>query len=304
MLEVTAKYCRISTNDRLRIINRRTDIMKKIWAIALAGVLAASLTACGSGSSASTETTQAATQVQTQETTTEAETTVEETTAAETEEALEEGVMSYDEYMAAELDSEVTVVTYVQTHTSWWQGKVTIYGQSPAGATFIYDMDCTEEEAAKLVPGTKIKVTGYKSEWSGEIEITDATFEIQEGSWIAEAEDVTAMLGTEELSAHMNELVAFKGLTVEPSTDKDGNEVAYLYKWDGSGSEGDDVYFNVSDENGEIYQFLVRSYITPKDTDVYKTALTLEVGDELDMEGFLYWYEGPNPHITSITKVE
>ena len=304
MLEVTAKYCRISTNDRLRIINRRTDIMKKIWAIALAGVLAASLTACGSGSSASTETTQAAAQAQTQETTTEAETTVEETTAAETEEALEEGVMSYDEYMAAELDSEVTVVTYVQTHTSWWQGKVTIYGQSPAGATFIYDMDCTEEEAAKLVPGTKIKVTGYKSEWSGEIEIIDATFEIQEGSWIAKAEDVTAMLGTEELSAHMNELVAFKGLTVEPSTDKDGNEVAYLYKWDGSGSEGDDVYFNVSDENGEIYQFLVRSYITPKDTDVYKAAQTLEVGDELDMEGFLYWYEGPNPHITSITKVE
>ena len=25
------------------------------------------------------------------------------------------------------------------------------------------------------------------------------------------------------------------------------------------------------------------------------------VGDVIDMEGFLYWYEGVNPHITSVT---
>ena len=279
--------------------------MKKILAMVLAGMMVMSLTACGSGSSTTTTTAAETTAAET----TAAETTAEETTAAETTAAVaeteptEEGVMTYEEYMAAELDTEVTVITFVQTHTSWWQGKVTIYGQSPAGAIFIYDMDCSEEDAAKLVPGTRIKVTGYKSEWSGEVEITDATFEIEEGSWIAEAEDVTSLLGTEELSAHMNQFVAFKGLTVEPYTDKDGNEVAFVYKWDGSGSEGDDVYFNVADENGEVYQFLVRSYITPQDTDVYKMAQTLEIGDELDMEGFLYWYEGPNPHITSITKV-
>ncbi len=294
------------------IVDRREQeeifIMKKMLAMVLAAGMLVSLTACGSGSSATTQTTaaetaQETTQAETQEQTTAAETT-QAATQAETTETLEEGVMSHEEYMAAEVDSEVTVVTYVQTHTSWWQGKVTVYGQSPAGATFIYDMECSEEDAEKLVPGTKLKVTGYKSEWSGEIEITDATFEIQEGSWIAEAEDVTALLGTEELAAHMNELVSFKGLTVEPYKDKDGNDAAFVYKWDGSGSEGDDVYFNVSDENGEIYQFLVRSYITPKDTDVYKAAQSLEIGDELDMEGFLYWYEGPNPHITSITKVE
>ena len=27
----------------------------------------------------------------------------------------------------------------------------------------------------------------------------------------------------------------------------------------------------------------------------------LQIGDVIDMEGFLYWYEGVNPHITSVT---
>ena len=28
---------------------------------------------------------------------------------------------------------------------------------------------------------------------------------------------------------------------------------------------------------------------------------SLKVGDVVDMEGFLYWYQGVNPHITSVT---
>ena len=99
----------------------------------------------------------------------------------------------------------------------------------------------------------------------------------------------------------MNELVSFKGLTIVASTDQESNEAPILYKWDGSGKEGDDVYFNVS-KDGKTYTFLVRSYLTGPDTDVYKTAQTLEVGDTIDCEGFLYWYDGVNPHITSITK--
>ena len=52
-------------------------------------------------------------------------------------------------------------------------------------------MACSEEDYAKLTPGTKIKVTGYKAEWSGEVEIIDATFEIMEGNYVASARDVT-----------------------------------------------------------------------------------------------------------------
>ena len=39
--------------------------------------------------------------------------------------------------------------------------------------------------------------------------------------------------------------------------------------------------------------------------DVYKRQVqSLEIGQTVDMEGFLYWYEGVNPHITSLTVVK
>ena len=42
-------------------------------------------------------------------------------------------------------------------------------------------------------------------------------------------------------------------------------------------------------------------YLCGSDTDVYKAVENLKVGDVVDMQGFLYWYEGANPHITSVT---
>ena len=211
--------------------------------------------------------------------------------------------MSHADYVAADNETEVVVETYVQAHQSWWDNKVTVYCQSPDGAYFLYELACSEEDAAKLVPGTKIRVTGYKSEWSGEVEIIDATFQIEDDgdTFIAEPLDVTEMLGSDELIDHQNQLVSFKGMTVEAAgQDADGNDVAFLYNWDGSGSEGDDLYFNVS-SNGETYTFLVESYLCDKDSDVYKAVKNLQIGDTIDAEGFLYWYEGVNPHITAIT---
>ena len=54
--------------------------------------------------------------------------------------AKSEGVMTYAEYEAAALDSPVTVETYVQGKTSWWENKGTLYTQDGDGAYFIYDM--------------------------------------------------------------------------------------------------------------------------------------------------------------------
>ena len=211
-----------------------------------------------------------------------------------------EGVMTYAEYVAAPLDSQVVIETYVQAKQSWWDNKATVYTQDKDGAYFLYDMACSEADYAKLTPGTKIKVTGYKGEWSGEVEVMDATFEILEGNYVAAAEDVTALLGKEELINHQNKFVSFKGMTVEAAgKDAGGNDVAYLYKWDGSGQDGDDLYFNVS-LNGTTYTFTVESYLCDNTTDVYKAVKELKIGDKIDMEGFLYWYEGVNPHITSV----
>ena len=240
--------------------------MKKLFALCLALTLVLSLAGCGNSASNDTD-------------------------------AKSEGVMTYAEYVAADLESQVVVETYVQAKQSWWDNKATVYTQDKDGAYFLYNMACSEEDYAKLVPGTKIKVTGYKSEWSGEVEIVDATFEIEDGSYIAEAFDATSLLGTDELINHQNQFVSFKGMTVEAVND---NGDAFMYNWDGSGEDGNDLYFNVS-LNGQTYTFTVESYLCDNTTDVYAAVKNLQVGDKIDMEGFLYWYEGVNPHITSVT---
>ena len=205
--------------------------------------------------------------------------------------AKSEGTMTYAEYDAAAIETQVVVEGYVQAKQSWWDNTATVYLQDGDGAYFVYGMACSEEDYAKIPTGTKIKVTGYKAEWSGEVEIIDATFEILEGNYVAEAEDVTSLLANEaELIKKQNMFVAFKGMTVES---------APIYKWDGSGQDGDDLYFDVS-VNGNTYTFTVESYLTDGSTEVYKAVKNLKVGDVVDMEGFLYWYEGVNPHITGV----
>ena len=205
-------------------------------------------------------------------------------------EAEEVVVMTYAEYAAAALDSEVVIDAYVQGKQSWWDNKATVYTQDEDGAYFLYEMACSEEDYAKLEKGTHIKVHGYKAEWSGEVEIVDATFEIIEGSYIPEALDATALLGTDELIAHQNKVVTFKGMTVEKISFK--NE-----------QPGDDIYVTLS-KDGESYSFCVEYYLTNTETDVYKTVCELEAGDVIDVEGFLYWYNGANTHITAVTVAE
>ena len=246
------------------------------------------------------------------ETATEAVEAVEET-AAETVEAAEEAVteaseaaegaaavlMNHAEFAAAEKDTPVIVETYVQAKQSWWQDKATIYTQAKDGAYFIYELPISQEDYDALVPGTKIRVSGYKTEWSGEVEIVDATYEVLEAEpYIAEAVDVTALLGTDELAAHQNEKVAFKGMTVEAY-----NEAGDAFEYKNAADKTDDLYFKVS-KDGQTYDFCVEFYLCGADTDVYKAVTELQVGDVIDLEGFLYWYNGANPHITAVTPAQ
>ena len=257
--------------------------MKKLIAMLLALSMVLAFTACAKTETAP-ETTAAPV-----ETTAAAETEAPVETEAATETEAAAAVMTHEEYMAAELDSAVTIETYVQATQSWWDNKITVYCQSPDGAYFLYELACTEEDAAKLVPGTKILVNGFKGEWAGEVEVMDGTFEfVEDGdTFIAEALDVTELLGTDELIAHQNELVAFNGLTVE----------SIEYK---NGEPGDDIYVTLN-YNGASYSFCVEVYLTGTDSDVYTTVGTLNVGDVVNVEGFLYWYEGVNTHITAIS---
>ena len=243
--------------------------MKKLIAMLLALVTICSLVGCANTDAGNNTTTAA---------------TTEATSAAS-------DAMSYDEYMAAEMNAEVVIETYVQATQSWWEDKITVYCQSPDGAYFLYELACSEEDAAKLTKGTKIKVTGTKGAWAGEVEIMDAKFEFVESeAWVAEATDVTDLLGKDELIKHQNKFVTFKGLTV--------SKVEYK-----NGEPGDDIYVTVA-KDGASYSFCVERYLTGPDTEVYKAVGELKAGDVVDVEGFIYWYEGVNTHITAVSAAE
>ncbi len=242
--------------------------MKKIVFIFLALVMMFSLVACDGGADTSKD--------------------VSGDVSADTSVSFPAEPMTYAEYIAAPVDAPVYVETYVQGHQSWWDNKITVYCQSQDGGIFLYELACTEEDAAKLTKGTKIAVKGYKATFNGEVEIVDGTFTFVEGgdTFVAEALDVTNLLGTEDMEKHQNEFVSFKGMTV--------NKIEYK-----NGEPGDDIYVTL-DKDGKSYSFCVEIYLTGKDSDVYTTVGTLEAGDVVDVEAFLYWYEGMNPHITSV----
>ena len=244
--------------------------MKKIICLALVLVMALAIVACG------------------EPTTTDPTTSTTQPDAVKPAEA-----MNWSEYVAAEKGSKVVIEAYVQGHQSWWNNQISVYAQDENGGYFLYNFPCSEETAAQLVPGTKIRVYGFKTEWSGEIEIvTDemepdyAKIEIIEGNYVAEPVDVTAKLGTDELVNYQNMLVKFVGLEF----------VSASYKNDG----GDDIYVTVK-YNGVEYSFCVEVYLTGTSTEVYQKVATLNAGDIIDVEGFAYWYNGINTHITNIT---
>ena len=203
--------------------------------------------------------------------------------------AKSEGTMTYAEYAAAEIDDNVVIEGFVQGKQSWWDNKGTFYLQDGTGAYFVYELGCTEEEYNKMTVGTKLKITGVKAEWGGEVEIIDATFEILEGTWIAEPKDLTSVIANEEeLIKYQNMLAKFTDMTVK--------EISYK-----NGEPGDDIYVTLT-KDGVDYGFCVEVYLTGTETSVYTMVGALTAGDVVDVEGFLYWYSGMNPHITKITK--
>ena len=283
--------------------------MKKYLALILALAMVFALAACGQSAKPAATEAPAASEAPAAEEAAPAEEPAAEEPAAEeaapaeepaAEEAAEEAPaevapMSYAEFTAAAVDDPVCVETYVQAKQSWWDDKATVYTQDQDGAYFLYNMTYSEADYAKLVAGQKIRVTGFKAEWSGEVEIVDASFELLDGdSFVATAADVTDLLGKDELVEHQNQLVSFKGMTVE-AYDESGAAFAYKNEAD----KTDDLYFKVS-KDGQTYDFCVEYYLCNEETEVYKAVENLKVGDTVDLEGFLYWYEGPNPHITSV----
>jgi len=273
----------------------------KLFGLAFALLCVGTLASCGGNTNNTTTSSKPATTVTTPTTVapTTKPTTVAPTTkptTAPTTQTPTTGVqngMSYSEYVAAELDDEVTISAYVQGKQSWWSNKATIYLQDENGGYFVYELPCTEEQYnTDLAIGNHIMVTGVKGEWAGQVEIlgseagAEATYEVLEGNKVFEAKAMDSF-DNEALLNVLNQKVSFAELTVVsvslPAQD------------------GGDIYFDVT--NGVYtYTFCIEQYLTNSSTEVYQTALTLKAGDVIACEGFMYSYYGPQLHTTKITK--
>ena len=207
----------------------------------------------------------------------------------------DDGVMSYEEFMAAPVDSVCTVETNIQAWQGWWNNKLTAYFQdNEGGAYFAYEMACTEEQANLLTKGARVKLTGTKAEYAGEVEFYGTvSFELVEGGkkYIAPATDVTEYIdNSAELIKHQNKRVSFNGLTVVSVSFKDGAA--------SPGESNDDVYVTVKLADGTELCFCVERDLTGPETEVYQVCGHLLAGQTVNLEGFLYWNNDAYLHIT------
>ena len=218
--------------------------------------------------------------------------------------------MSYARYQALPMGSYVTVDACVQDVLRYADGKADLFAQSEDGAFFIRQLRCTQEEYNALTPGRRVEVSGYKTDFSGEQEISDASLTPLDGSFVAQPLDIIRLLDAQAsecgplldataLWQYQNRKLLFTGMTVEPMWD---GSSAVFYGWDNShaGDSECDLYFNLSC-NGSVLTFVVHSALRSSDSDAYRTARNLRIGDTVDAEAYLYWYNGPQPWVTELS---
>ena len=102
----------------------------------------------------------------------------------------------------------------------------------------------------------------------------------------------------ETLSPYLGAYAALRGVTVSS---------AVRYKEDGSGAEGNDLFFEGTigeDGRAVSLRFQVCSYLTGAGTDVYRAAEDLQPGDIIDLKGFCFWDDGFVLRVTAIEASE
>lgn len=208
--------------------------------------------------------------------------------------AKDDGVLDHAAYIAAKDGEEVTIEGFITEKTyAQAYGNVNFFIQDGDGAYFVYRMPCTDEDNAKLELGKKVKVTGIRTAWSGMNELKEGTasYELLDESYTFENTDVTSLLASADLIDYQGMKVVVKGASVKN---------AALYNWDGSGEPGSDLYLDIRVE-GNDYTFVVESDLCDKDSETYKAVEGLQAGQTIDIEGYMYWYNGPQMWIKAVT---
>lgn len=208
-------------------------------------------------------------------------------------------VSDYEQFLADDGREPVTVESFLQEKYDWEGGQTSLYLQDEYGAYFVYRLPCTLEEYESLLSGQKLRVTGYKTEFSGEPELTDATFSILEGTFRAEPVEVPDTLDVDSLYQYVNRSITLHGFIVEPMFD---GESAFFYGWDNSenAEAGADLYFTAAG-SGFSCTAVVKTQLRDPESEVYRTAQRLQLYDRVQLTGILTWYNGPQLLVTAIS---
>lgn len=83
---------------------------------------------------------------------------------------------SYSEYLSSAGDQPITIESYLQEKEAWNEEKTSLWLQDEEGAYYIYHLPCSPKEYDALYVGRKLRVSGYKTEFSGNLQLTDAAF--------------------------------------------------------------------------------------------------------------------------------
>ena len=91
--------------------------------------------------------------------------------------SMAEGAMSYEEFVAAETGAPVVIDVMIQEIHSWEDSRAALTAADDEGSYYIEEMICPAADYEKLKKKKKIRITGYKTESEGHMQITDAAFE-------------------------------------------------------------------------------------------------------------------------------
>ena len=209
--------------------------------------------------------------------------------------AKSEDAMDYAAFAAAEAEEPVVIEAYVQAWGDWGRSSLALYAQDAEGGYYVAELACPYGAEEELIPGRKIRVTGVKSQRGDGMEIVGASFTPLIGSCHFAPLDLSAPLEEGQLIRYQNQKVVFKGMTVDAYDDSGA-----AFAFEDAENRNGDLYFKASG-GGRSWEFRVALAFGGREGEAYKAVQKLNVGDSVDLEGFLYWNDGAQPQITAVT---
>ena len=97
--------------------------------------------------------------------------------------------------------------------------------------------------------------------------------------------------------------VVLRDLKIAPTKLPDSDtEYAFILGPDGQGSidANSDVYFNVEREDGTVCTVCIKTDEQPEGEQTYVTAMGMKIGNEVNLECFIGWNDGPELRVQKI----